>query len=122
MAKTFHFKRVSVDDLKKRKIDLLAHLHVPASAVRASKVEQFLTCGKKNCRCRQGHKHGPFHYLVQCLGVGNVRKFLLKTEAQREQVTASIAAYVAFHEQLEELSQINTELLRRGLLADCPSA
>jgi hypothetical protein len=56
------------------------------------------------------------------LAVGNVRKFLLKTAAQREQAGLSIAAYAQFHEQLEELSQINTELLRRGeLLSESPS-
>lgn len=52
------------------------------------------------------------------MGVGSVRKFLLKTAAQKEQAVVSIAAFVAFHEQLEELSQINTELLRRGLPLD----
>jgi hypothetical protein len=97
-------------------------MSIPASAVRASSVRQFLTCGKKNCRCQRGRKHGPFQYLVQCLGVGSIRKFLLKTPAQREQARASIAAHSVFQEQLEELSQINTELLRRGaLLNDSPS-
>ena len=59
-------------------------------------------------------KHGPFHYLVQCMGVGKVRKFLLKTPAEREQARESIAAHAAFQTRMEELSQINTELLRRG--------
>jgi len=122
MAKIFHFRRVSDADLKKRKGAILRNMRVPASALRASMVRQFLTCGKKNCRCQRGNKHGPFEYLVQCLAVGNVRKFLLKTAAQREQAGLSIAAYAQFHEQLEELSQINTELLRRGeLLSESPS-
>lgn len=122
MAKIFHFGRVSDADLKKRKSALLRNMRVPENALRASRVGQFLTCGKKNCRCQRGHKHGPFLYLVQCMGVGNVRKFLLKTPAQGEQAGLSIAAYAQFHEQLEELSQINTELLRRGeLLSESPS-
>ncbi|MGA2175579.1 MAG: DUF6788 family protein [Verrucomicrobiota bacterium] len=119
MAKTFNFKGASDLDLTRRKNALLERMHIPTSAMRASYVRQFLTCGKKNCRCQRGRKHGPFHYLVQCLGVGSVRKFLLKTTAQREQARASIAAYAIFQEQLEELSQINAELLRRGeLLAE----
>ena len=65
-------------------------------------------------------KHGPFHYLVQCMGVGKVRKFLLKTPAQREQARASIAAHAAIQACLEEFSQINTELLRRGALLSAP--
>jgi hypothetical protein len=118
MAKIFQFKSVSDSDLNRLKTGLLARMRIPASVLRASKVEQFLTCGKKNCRCRRGHKHGPFQYLVQCLAVGKVRKFLLKSEAQRKQADASIAGHVAFQEQMEELSQINTELLRRGLPLD----
>jgi hypothetical protein len=113
MAKTFKFKSTSSADLTQRKVILLSGIRIPASAVRASCVSQFLTCGKRNCRCHRGAKHGPFNYLIQCMGAGNVRKFLLKTPTQRNEARASIAAYVAFQEQLEELSQINTELLRR---------
>ena len=72
------------------------------------------TCGKANCRCRRGFKHGPFFYLVQCLGTGRVRKFLLKTPAQRKQARTGIAAHLKLQRQLAELSEINTELLRRG--------
>jgi hypothetical protein len=114
MAKIFVFKSASDSDLAQIKLALVQRMHIPTNAVRASCVRQFLTCGKANCRCQQGKKHGPFHYLVQCLGVGSVRKFLLKTPAHREQARASVAAYAVFQAQLEELSQLNAELLRRG--------
>src|SRR5687767_10705028 len=65
------------------------------------------------CRCRRGHKHGPFYYFVQCHN-GRIRKSLLKTTEQRQKARESIAAYVQFQKQLDELSNINTELLRRG--------
>jgi uncharacterized protein DUF6788 len=115
MAKILRLKNVSGAELNRRKSELSSQMRVPANAVRASLVRQFLTCGKKNCRCQRGLKHGPFHYLVQCMGVGSVRKFLLKTPEQREQARISIAAYAELQERLEVLSQINTELLRRGL-------
>ena len=89
-------------------------LQAPADFLRASFVEHYLTCGKKNCRCRRGFKHGPFYYLVQCLGVGTVRKFLLKTPDQQKQARVGIAAHLKFQCQLAKLSEINTELLRRG--------
>jgi hypothetical protein len=100
--------------LRKRKATLLARFHLSPDFLRASYVRQFLTCGKKNCRCQRGFKHGPFYYLVQCLGTGRVRKFLLKTSAQRNQARAGIAAHLKCQQQLAELSEINTELLRRG--------
>lgn len=117
MAKTFHFKNTDMSHLLERKEGVLSQMRVPAHSIRASVVRQFLTCGKKNCRCHRGAKHGPFDYLVQCVKAFTIRKFLLKTARQRDAARRCVAAYAAFQERLEELSQINTELLRRGELS-----
>jgi hypothetical protein len=114
MVKTAAFRNQTLPVLQKCKTALLARVHPSPDQLRASYVRQYLTCGKKNCRCRRGFKHGPFYYLVQCLGTGQVRKFLLKSPAQRKQARAGIAAHLKFQRQLAELSEINTELLRRG--------
>ena len=114
MVKTIDLRKLSADRLEKRKAGLLRQTRAPTGLIRASFVTQYLTCGKKNCRCQRGFKHGPFHYLVQCLGTGRVRKFLLKTPAQRKQARAGIAAHLKLQRRLAELSEINTELLRRG--------
>ena len=114
MAKIFPVRQTKTPALIRRKSALLVSLKIPAWIVRASCVEQYLTCGKPNCRCARGHKHGPFQYLVQCLGTGKTRKFLLQTSGQQQQARVAVAAYVKFQKVLEELSQINTELLRRG--------
>lgn len=42
-----------------------------------------------------------------------MRKFLLKTPEQRRQARVGIAAHLKYQRQLAELSEINTELLRR---------
>lgn len=114
MVKTASLRKETALALQQRKSALLARLQLSPDLVRASYVRQYLTCGKKNCRCRRGFKHGPFFYLVQCLGTGRVRKFLLKTPAQRKQARAGIAAHLKLQRRLAELSEINTELLRRG--------
>jgi hypothetical protein len=100
--------------LRQRKAHLLRQLTVPPDLLRASWVERFTTCGKPNCRCAQGQKHGPFYYLVANLASGNIRKFLLKSPTQIQAGQHGVAGYQAHWEQLEELSQINLELLRRG--------
>jgi hypothetical protein len=115
MAKILRLRDLPTDALKKRKAALLSDLSVPGNAIRASCVRQFVTCGKSNCRCRDGRKHGPFDYLVQCLKRGRVQKFLLKGDEAKRESRTGIAAYRKFEERLEELSQINTELIRRGL-------
>jgi hypothetical protein len=100
--------------LRQRKGFLLSQLKVRPDFLRASLVERFSRCGKANCHCHHGgDKHGPFYYLTQCLAVGNVNKFLLKTHAQAQAARSAIEHYRRFQEQLEELSQINAELLRR---------
>jgi len=113
MVKTTNLRRLSVGNLEKRKAGLLRRMQVPVEMIRASFVTQYLTCGKKNCRCQRGSKHGPFYYLVQCLGTGRMQKFLLKSPAQRKQARTCIAAHLKFQRQSVQLSAINTELLRR---------
>ena len=114
MAKTVSLHKVPAEKLQRRRTNLLHALRTPPELLRASFVKQYLTCGKKNCRCQRGLKHGPFFYLVQCLGANRVRKFLLKTPAQRKQARAGIAAHLKLQRKLAELSEINTEILRRS--------
>ena len=100
--------------LRQRKRFLLSQLKICPDSLRASLVERFSRCGKANCHCHQGgDKHGPFYYLTQCLAVGKINKFLLKTDAQQQAARSATEHYRRFQEQLEELSQINAELLRR---------
>ena len=114
LAKIYSLRRTSTLALRQRKAALLRQLSVPPQFLRASFVERFTTCGKANCACAQGPKHGPFYYLAIGLIPGRVLKFLLKTEAQQQQGRAGVQAYQRLWEGLEELSQINAELLRRG--------
>lgn len=114
MAKSFKLERKSTLALRQRRKALLRQLRPPPGLLRGSYVEQLLTCGKATCACHQGQKHGPYSYLTLCVAVGKMRKFLLKTADQQRQARAGTAAYRQFMEQVEELSQINADLLRRG--------
>lgn len=114
MARVYSLRRKSTLALRQRKAALLRQLALPPQAIRASVVERYGTCGKSNCACHQGQKHGPYYYLTQCLAPGRVQKFLLKSEAERKSAREATAAFSGFYEGLEELSQINTELFRRG--------
>lgn len=100
--------------LRQRKRFLLSQLKIYPDSLRASLVERFSRCGKANCACRHGgDKHGPFYYLTQCLAVAKMNKFLLKAAAQQQAAKQGIEHYRQLQDQLEELSQINAELLRR---------
>jgi hypothetical protein len=114
MARVYSLRRKSTLALRQRKAALLGQLAPPPQAIRASVVERFGACGKANCACHQGQKHGPYYYLTQCLAPGRVQKFLLKSDTDQQSAREATAAFNRFYEGLEELSQINTELLRRG--------
>ncbi len=114
MARIYSLHRTSTLALRQRRLGLVRRLAVPPEAIRASVVEYFGTCGKPNCACHHGRKHGPYYYLTQCLAPGKVRKFLLKSAADQQAARAATTAFNQFYDGLEELSQINTELLRRG--------
>lgn len=114
VAKIYHLRRTSTLALRRRKTALLRQARLPDDLLRASFVERFTTCGKPNCACARGPRHGPFYYLTANLGGGRILKSLLKTPAQQQAVQQGVAGYQAHWERLEELSQINLELLRRG--------
>jgi len=101
--------------LRQRKAHLLHAFALPPQLLHASLVERFLKCGKANCHCHSGGpKHGPFFYLNRCFAKGQMQSLLLKSPDQIEQARQSVAAYVRVLEALDQISQINRELLRRG--------
>lgn len=101
--------------LRQRRVRLVRSFELPSEILHASLVERFMKCGKPNCHCHSsGPKHGPFFYLNRCFAKGQMQSLLLKSPDQVEQARHSLAAYIQVQERLDEISQINHELLRRG--------
>jgi len=108
-------KRTSTLALRQRKAHLLGTFQLCPELLHASLIERFLKCGKTNCRChRDGPKHGPFFYLNRCFPKGQMQSLLLKSPSQIDQARQSVAAYAQVQLVLDQISQINHELLRRG--------
>jgi uncharacterized protein DUF6788 len=115
MSKIQPLSRLSTLALRQRKAHLLRSFDLPSHLLHASLVERFMKCGKPNCHCHTtGTKHGPFFYLNRCFAKGQMQSLLLKTPNQVEQARQSLAAYTQVQERLDQISQINHELLRRG--------
>ena len=115
MSKIQPLTRLSTLALRQRKAHLVRSFDLPTHLLHASLVERFMKCGKPNCRCHTaGTKHGPFFYLNRCFAKGQMQSLLLKTPNQLEQARQSLAAYAQVQERLDQISQINHELLRRG--------
>jgi len=115
MSKIQPLKRTPTLALRQRKAHLLRSFDLPPELLHASLIERYLKCGKANCRCHTGGpKHGPFFYLNRCFAKGQMQSLLLKSPRQIDQARQSVAAYARVQQALDEISQINHELLRRG--------
>lgn len=115
MSRIQPLKRTPTLALRQRKAHLLRSFELPPHLLHASLVERFLKCGKANCHCHSGGpKHGPFFYLNRCFAKGQMQSLLLKSPEQINQARQSVAAYAQALELLDQISQINHELLRRG--------
>jgi hypothetical protein len=113
MSSKSQIQRLSTLALRQRKAHLLRSLQLPPHLIHASLLERFLTCGRPQCSCHQGQKHGPFFYLNRCLAKGRMSSLLLKSDAQIAQARQAVQAYRQVLETLDQLSWINLELLRR---------
>ena len=115
MSRIQPLKRTPTLALRQRKAHLLRSFELSPHLLHASLVERFLKCGKANCHCHSGGpKHGPFFYLNRCFAKGQMQSLLLKSPDQIDQARQSVAAYGQVVQMLDQISQINHELLRRG--------
>jgi hypothetical protein len=115
MSRIIQLRRLSTLALRQRKALLVRSFALPAHLLHASLLERFLPCGKPNCRCHgPGPKHGPFYYLNRCFPKGQLLTLLLKSQGQIDQARSGLSAYSQIQQSLDQISQINYELLRRG--------
>jgi len=103
--------RLSVLALHQRRQGL-AKLPPVAEILRGSLMERYVTCGNPSCKCARGERHGPTWYLSVTLGPGRTTGSIIPEEKVAE-VRGWIENYQKLKTQLEKISDINRELLRR---------
>jgi hypothetical protein len=91
----------------------LAKLPPVAEILRGSLMERYVTCGNPSCKCARGERHGPTWYLSVTLGPGRTTGSIIPEE-KVDEVRGWIENYHKLKEQLEKISEINRELLRRA--------
>jgi hypothetical protein len=98
--------------LRNRRVGLTQVLPPLGEVLRGSLMERYLTCGNPDCRCARGERHGPVWYLSVTLDQSH-RSGCTVPSDQIEQVRRWIENYRQVKENLEKISDINRELLRR---------
>jgi hypothetical protein len=112
MKASKELRKISDLALRQRRQGLVKLLPPAEEILRGSLVERYVTCGSPNCKCTRGERHGPIWYLTVTLGPGRTTGGIIPTEKVNE-VRRWIENYRTFKEQLEKISEINRELLRR---------
>ncbi|HLN30506.1 MAG TPA: DUF6788 family protein [Gemmataceae bacterium] len=112
MAERENLSKISTLALRKRRESLARLLPPLREVLRGSLMERYLTCGKPDCRCARGERHGPVWYLSVTLDQAH-RTGSTVLSHQVEQVRRWIENYHRVKERLEKISDINRELLRR---------
>ena len=112
MAVRENLSRLSVLALRKRREGLTKVLPPLSEIMRGSLMERYLTCGNPDCKCARGERHGPVWYLSVTLDQSH-RSGCTVTSDQVEQVRHWIENYHRVKENLEKISDINRELMRR---------
>jgi len=103
--------RLSELALRQRKA-ALAKLPPVAGILRGSLMERYVTCGNPSCKCARGERHGPSWYLSVTLGPGRATGSVIPEE-KVDEVRGGVENYHQVKDQLEKISDINRELLRR---------
>jgi hypothetical protein len=104
--------KVSDLALRHRRQGLVKLLPPAGEVLRGSLVERYVTCGNPSCKCARGERHGPMWYLTVTLGPGHTTGGIIPAE-QVEQVRRWIENFQRLKDDLEGISEINRELLRR---------
>jgi len=112
MAERENLSKISTLALRKRRESLARLLPPLREVLRGSLMERYLTCGKPDCRCARGERHGPVWYLSVTLDQAHRTGSTVPSQ-QVEQVRRWIENYHRVKERLEKISDINRELLRR---------
>lgn len=107
-----NLSRLSTLALRKRREGFTKLLPPLEEVLRGSLMERYLTCGNPACKCARGERHGPIWYLSVTLDQSRRIGNTVPAE-QVEQVRGWIENYHRVKQQLEKISDINRELLRR---------
>ena len=112
MEERENLTKLSTLALRKRRQGLSRLLPPLEEVLRGSLMERYLTCGNPGCQCARGERHGPVWYLSVTLDQSHRTGFTIPAD-QVEQVRQWIDNYHRVKTNLEKISSINRELMRR---------
>ena len=105
-------KKLAVAEIRRRILLLARRLGRRGALMRGSLAQLYVRCGRKDCRCAQGHRHGPYLYVSVFQGRRTKSVYVprhLETEVRRWVQNAQ-----AVQRDVLEITRLNAERLRRA--------
>ena len=79
--------------------------------LKGSMVRYYNVCGKKDCRCKKGKKHGP--YLYVSVYEGKKTRLIYVPRGMESKVREWVGNVRELHKRVSEISRLNVGVLRR---------
>ncbi|MEW6687244.1 MAG: DUF6788 family protein [Candidatus Edwardsbacteria bacterium] len=93
---------------RKEQEGLIWELACPSSMVIGTFYRVYKTCGKPNCCCKKGKRHGPFPALYS--SIGGKRKLKMVRREDVAEVEQKAKAYKRYQGNLRIIRQFNREI------------
>lgn len=71
---------------------------------------RYVKCGRTNCKCSQGHLHGPYHLRRWKRGGNRITKYVRNSDKQS--VLAAVSAYKQNRTEQRQARDRDSELIR----------
>lgn len=98
-------------EIRRRRSLLARRLGRRGELMRGSLAQLYVRCGRKDCRCAQGEKHGP--YLYVSVFQGRRTKSVYVPRHLEGEVRRWVENAQAVQRDTVEITRLNVELLRR---------
>ena len=102
-----------IEKLKRRRKTLEKKMGALGPLMRGSVVELAMRCGNPNCRCARGERHKKHHFSMSKKGKTKMIYLGKTREPTARQYSEN---YKTLLEIVEEMTMINMELLKAGVL------
>ena len=106
----------NVKKLLNERTILLAELGKLSRMLHGSWVERFSVCSRPNCKCHNGHKHGPRHYLVILENSRQRQKYV--PNSQVVAAKKGLSEYNRVCEIIDRITHINLALMKEDAYED----
>jgi hypothetical protein len=108
------FNQKMTDDLVSKRNELINQILSLSKIIRGTFFQRFSTCARPNCACHKGKRHGPRSY-VAVTTEKKQRQYYVPNE-QVESVRESIEQFHKMLNLMDEITKINIELMKGGVL------